>query len=95
MTPDDFMRTAETIAQRNVTDHVAKIISTFDPDVGHLKVIYHVLGKPTDDDWEECELTCAELIAAFPEIQTAETDCVSLSGLEDHSVLEGVVFSRE
>jgi hypothetical protein len=73
----EFKKSARFIARRNVSARVARVMATFDPDSGNLSVIYCTEGEPTDDDVEDCELTCTELIAEFPQIKTAETKCVS------------------
>jgi hypothetical protein len=81
---------------RNVSERVIRVIVAFAQEAQHLSVIYISDGVPSADDWEDCELTCGELIAEFPEIKSAETACVRAV---DHSVGENdheiVVFLRE
>ena len=95
MTIGEFKKSAEFIAKRNVSERVVRVIASFDEIVQHLSVVYIVDSEPCDDDREDCELTCAELIAEFPEIRTAETTCVSEPKHRSHqSELDAVVFSR-
>jgi hypothetical protein len=85
-----FKKSAAFITQRNVSDRVARVLASFDADSGSLRLIYCVEPEPTDDDWEDCELACGELIAEFPEIAHAETDCRSISqcpAADDNSVV--------
>ena len=77
METTEFKESAQFIARRNVSARVARVMASFDSNSGNLSVIYCTEGEPTDDDVEDCELTCAELIAEFPQIRTAETKCVS------------------
>ena len=73
-----FKKSAAFIAQRNVSERVACVLASFDLTSGSLRLVYCTDTQPTDDDWEDCELSCAELIAEFPDITHAETDCVSI-----------------
>lgn len=77
MEQDDFKREACLVARRNVSERVYRVLATFDPPRGLLKVVYCIDGTPTDGDVEDCELTCGELLAAFPDIRLAETKCIS------------------
>jgi hypothetical protein len=86
-----FMESARHIAKRNVNSHVAFISASFDEIKRHLFVTYYTRGTPTEEDWEECELTCGEILAAFPEIKTAETKCCSVDSHAQGS-LKDVVF---
>ena len=96
MDRETFKKSAEFISRRNVSDRVLRVIVTFDRDEGRLKVVYCLQGDPNEGDYEDCELTCTELIAEFPEIRVAETECVSdaecVMGIAD---VEEVVFFRE
>lgn len=69
---------AACIANRNLNERVVRVLVSFDPDTSTLRVVYCIDGEPIDDDWEECELTFAELAAAFPEIIRGETHCCSI-----------------
>lgn len=73
-----FKKSAAFIAKRNVSEQVVRVFASFDPTSDSLRLIYCTKSEPTSDDWEDCELTCGELIAEFPEIIHAETDCVSI-----------------
>jgi hypothetical protein len=88
-----FKNSAEFIVRRNVSARVARVMVSLDPNSGNLSVIYCTEGEPTDDDVDDCELTCTELIAAFPQIRTAETKCVSSEQCA-RSDEETVVFSK-
>ncbi|MEN3378452.1 MAG: hypothetical protein V7604_3807 [Hyphomicrobiales bacterium] len=93
MEATEFKESAQFIARRNVSARVVRVMASFDPNSGNLSVIYCTKGEPTDDDVEDCELTCAELIAEFPQIRTAETKCVSSEQCAQ-SDEEAVVFSK-
>ncbi len=96
MKQEAFKTSAEFIAKRNVSDRVLRVIVSFDRREAHLKVIYHLRCDPEESDYEDCELTCAELVAEFPEIKVAETRCVSdaVCGNDIGDIGE-VVFSCE
>lgn len=87
-----FKKSAAFIAQRNVSERVARVLASFDPASGNLRLVYCTESQPSDDDWEDCELTCGELIAEFPEITHAETDCVSVDKCSPDD--ESVVFAK-
>jgi hypothetical protein len=55
------------------------------------QLIYCLDREATDDDIDDCELTCTEILAAFPETMTAETSwCVT-----DEKIANAeVVYSR-
>lgn len=85
-------KSAAFIVQRNVSERIARVLASFDPSSGSLRLVYCTEAQPTDDDWEDCELACGELIAEFPEIINAETNCVPTEkcSLDD----EFVVFAK-
>jgi hypothetical protein len=87
-----FKKSAAFIAQRNVSERIARVLASFDPASGSLRLVYCTEAQPTDDDWEDCELTCGELIAEFPEITHAETDCVSIDECSPDD--ESIVFAK-
>jgi len=87
-----FLSEASLIASRNLTDNIRAVSASLEN--GHLSVTYYMASEPTIGDEEERETTVAELIAAFPEIKTADayseevtSDVVALRG-------EQVVFQR-
>jgi hypothetical protein len=90
-----FKKSGEFIADRNVSDRVLRVVITFEQHEGRLRVVYCLRGEPTEEDCEDCELTCAELVAEFPEIKMAETRCIPISEyvISDNDIGE-VVFSR-
>ena len=91
-----FKKSTAFIVKRNVSDRVVSVVVTFNPVEGRLKVIYCFRGDPQEEDREDCELACAELIAEFPEVKIAETMCVPLAECPVASGgMGGVVFSRE
>lgn len=76
---DQVTKSSEFIVRRNVSERVSRVLIGFDSSVNKLRVAYYTISDPTDDDCEDCELTCGELIAEFPQIQNAETICLSFS----------------
>jgi hypothetical protein len=70
-----FKKSAQFIVKRNVSERVDRVLTRFEPKNGTLSLIYCTSDLPTDDDLEDCEIACAELIAEFPEIRKAETQC--------------------
>ncbi len=91
-----FKSAAQFIAKNNASERVVRVVATFEREVGRLKVVYWLRGEAQEEDRYDCELTCSELIAAFPEIKTAETMCLSIAeGTVNDGEIEGVVFSRE
>lgn len=93
MNVDDFKKSANFIAKRNVSERVDRVFASFDPNEGNLFITYCTKSEPTDDDWEDCELMCGEMIAEFPEIIHAKTDCVTVSQCSVND--DAVVFIRE
>ena len=91
---DEFKKSAKFIAAKNVGAQVVKVIFNFDPETGHIKITYYTEGEPSDGDRDNCELTCSEMIAAFPEIRTAETNCQAFVSDERVTEKDLVVFSR-
>jgi hypothetical protein len=61
---------------RNVGDSVKAVSARFEPDQGRLLLTYYLHDAPTEEDWDDCELACAELAAAFPEIGITEALCL-------------------
>jgi hypothetical protein len=96
MTEDELKKAAVYIVKRNVSDRVLSVIVEFEPTEGRLKVVYCFRAQPKEDDCEDCELACTELIAEFPEVKVAETMCVPLSERPICSgCMGGEVYSRE
>lgn len=95
MNETEFIKSAAFIVKRNVSGGVVSVVVTFDRHDGRLRVVYCLQSEPCDDDREDCELTCAELIAAFPEVKVAETICVSVAECPEYrGDMGGVVYSR-
>lgn len=91
-----LLKSAEFIAKRNVSEQVNRVIVTFDENTSHLSILYCLDGDPSDTDRDDCELTCAELIAEFPDIETADTACIPIQELRPHvGVEEDLVFLRK
>lgn len=88
-----FGKSAAFIAQRNASERVVRILAGFDPASSSLRLLYCTESAPMDDDWQDLELACGELIAEFPEIMLAETDCVAIGNCIASGDL-AVVFSR-
>lgn len=76
MDTEVFKKSAKFIVSRNINEHVEAVFADFDSEKGSLNLIYCTKGAPTEDDEEDCELSCTELVAHFPEIRIAETRCV-------------------
>ena len=72
-----FKKSAQFIVKRNVSERIARVFASFEPQEGSLHLIYCTRGMPTNDDLEDCEIACAELIAEFSEIKKAKTQCLS------------------
>jgi len=89
-----FKKSAELIVSRNVSEHVQAVFADFKNETGSLNLIYCTNGTPTEDDEEDCEVACAELLAHYPDIRLAETQCVAVS---DKPLLTGMtrIFFRE
>jgi hypothetical protein len=75
MNVDIFKNSATSIIMRNISERIVRVIVGFVSTSGELNLTYLTESRPVDDDWDECELSCAELIAEFPEINRAKTDC--------------------
>lgn len=92
MSSTEFLSSAKLIAKRNLTDNVRAVSASFADQ--HLSVTYYVASEPTIGDEEERELTVAELIAAFPEVKTAD----AYSEISTGNVIplrgEHIVFQR-
>jgi hypothetical protein len=93
MEAQTFRNSARFIVQRNVSERVERVLAQFEPAQGHMILTYCVAGKLTDGDLEDCEIACAELIAEFPEIDTAATHC--LPAAECNLRTDDEVFSRQ
>ncbi len=91
MTPTALQHAATFIAKGNLTPRVFSVRVDWNESQLHLLVQYFVLGEPGDDERELCELTLTELIAQFPDIQTAETQCLPASTLATYGQ-DGVVY---
>jgi len=95
MSPELFSSESKLIASRNVNDQVLAITASWRTETDTLTVSYFTDRQPTEDDAELCELTCGELIAAFPDVQNAATSCVpSDMTREDLAALPGLVYLR-
>jgi hypothetical protein len=81
-----FESKAREIAPRNAGDSVKAIAARFEPESGRLVVTYHLHDAPTDEDWDDCELFCAELEAAFPEIVATEASCLESPDVDADTV---------
>ena len=87
-----FKNSATHIAQRNVSERVMRVYASFDSSSGLLQLLYCTEGDSTDEDREDCELTCGELIAEFPDIIFAETNCRPIGECNEDEA--SIVFSR-
>lgn len=86
---------ARVIVQRNVTERVSAVTVKWNPEESHLTLHYYVEGAVTDDESELCELATGELLAQFPDIETAENECVSMENARvDGANLDGLVYRK-
>jgi hypothetical protein len=76
MDPQEFDSTAREIARRNVGDSVKAVSARFEPDQARLVVTYYLHDAPTEEDWDDCEMTCSQVLEAFPEIRVTEAQCL-------------------
>jgi hypothetical protein len=76
-----------------VNERVERVLACFAPESGKLSLMYHINGIPTGEDFENCEIACAELIAEFSEIVEAETQCRPYDGCSSEDERDEV-FSR-
>jgi hypothetical protein len=91
----EFKKTAQFIVKRNVSKRVNRVLTRFEPENGTLSLVYCTGGLPTEDDFEDCEIACAELVGAFPEIRKAETQCQSSEKCFFESDFEEVFLRRK
>lgn len=86
---------AEWIVKLNLTDRVRAVRVVWENATSRLTVLYYVDGPPTDAEEEECEITMAELLAQFPEIKIATTQCLDCAAEPiDFSQLPDLVYRR-
>ena len=71
---------------------MVRVLASYGANSGSLRLTYCVEAEPTDNDRQDCELACAELIAQFPEIIRAETNCYSIRQCPASD--ESVVFAK-
>jgi hypothetical protein len=96
MTEDELKKSAEFIVRRNASNRVLSALVTFEPCEGRLKIVYCFYAEPEENDREDCELACTELIAEFPEVKVAETMCVPIAKCPiSIGCIGGVVFTRK
>lgn len=76
MTKEGLKNSAKFYANIYKNDHLLRATVSFDDERGHLIASYFFDHVPSDNDKEECELFCGEIVGVFPEIRTAETVCV-------------------
>ena len=88
----EFKKSAAFIAKRNVSERVAFVLATFDSGTGNLQITYCTDAEPDSEDWDDCELTCSEIIAEFPDVVRAETLCCQRDQCIEHA--ESIVFVR-
>ncbi|MDR2155322.1 MAG: hypothetical protein LBE78_09905 [Burkholderiaceae bacterium] len=88
-----FKNSARFIVRRNVSERVDRVLAKFEPKNGRLRLVYCIRGLPTNDDLEDCEIACSEIIAEFPEIREAETQCQPSEQYASETDLDEI-FSR-
>ncbi|CAP45194.1 conserved hypothetical protein [Bordetella petrii] len=91
-----LMNASRWIAKNNLTDKVCAVRVGWDNDTSKLTVIYYVDGPPTEDEEDECEITMAELLAQFPDVVQADTECLDYAGKQaELRRMEGLAYLRE
>jgi len=91
-----LMNASRLIARNNLTDKVLAVRIGWNDDTSRLTVAYYVDGLPSDDEQELCELTMGELLAEFPDIAQADTQCLDYAGRQaDLRRMEGLAYLRE
>lgn len=87
---------ASLIAKNNLSDKVISITVTWDEEISKLTVTYFVDGSVSEEEQDLCELTLAELLAEFSDIQLADGQCVSHvhSELVEQGQQKGLVYHR-
>ncbi|ULU23191.1 hypothetical protein [Dyella terrae] len=87
---------ARYIVKRNISSNVEAATIQWDAAEGKLDLTYYTLLTPLDEDEEWCEIAMTELIAAFPDVRSADTHLVKLgsndSGRSDD---ERLVFRKK
>jgi hypothetical protein len=93
MKNETFIRSAQFIVKRNVSKRVERVLASFDPNNGTLHIKYCTNVQPENNDFDDCELSCAELTAEFTEIRNAEIQCMLI---DDYRIVsrDTVVFCR-
>jgi len=82
------------IVGRNLTEYVVAATVNWDAETSKLSLRYYVDRDPHEDDEDECEYSMTELIAEYPDIALASTECFRLDAIDDVRHLEGLVFIR-
>ena len=78
MDQQKLQASSQCIVRRNLTNNVAGAAIEWRPLQSELVLTYYVVSSPTEEDSEECEISMAELLAAFPQILKAETKLVQI-----------------
>lgn len=94
VTLQELRNSAVFLAKTYQGDHLVRALIKFDEREGRLFASCVFDRVPTEEDKEDCELFCGELVGEFPEIRTAEATCSKRSDdlMSDAEYIE--VFSR-
>lgn len=60
-----------------------------------LTVAYDIDGEPGEEEIELCELAMGELLAEFPEVLAADTQCSNACADDASMDVPGVVYARK
>ena len=83
MDDEYFRESAKLIVKRNVSERISRVLLNLNQNSTNLRLVYCTIGIPNSDDIEDCELSCGEIVGAFPEIRSAETICVEITDCEE------------
>lgn len=91
---NQLLNAARVIVARNITSNVCLAAVAWLPSQSKLRLCYHTLQPPSEEDVEEADIAMTELLAEFPEITDCETVCTQRSVSDE--MLDGhVVFTAE
>ena len=85
---------ARYFAQKYHNDHLIHAVVEFDDESKHLTAQYLFDREPEDEDVDDCEDFCGELIGAFPDVKTADTVCKKFDNQNMDFKSGLVVYSR-
>lgn len=89
-----FEKSALEISAPNLSEKVVAVAAKWDPETGHMHVIYYLSAPPGDGDEDLRKLTTAELLEAYPAVRSASS---AFAGIDDLEPVErrDLVFRRD